>query len=233
MKKFISLILAIISVVGIFSLCACNGDSVVENEEYEGIQLGEGDGALNVNEATIRSLLAAYPQKALGLKKEIYDYDLKLSKAEFKENAAVKVEACPEGEKDIEATFMFLGTQFYIYDKNQKKYLKLTVNGPVEETEKKEDNQQTKEEIEADNNSQLHKKYSKYDMSVVKLPKDISEYNFLVTGNSAVATDKETVYVINVLEKNGEDTGYRLAIGKKGDYYFNVEKDRFVKLKTK
>ncbi len=237
MKKIISVLLALACVVGIASLCGCNDKTDTSDDSAvgsQGVQLGEGDNAINVDEATIKELLSAYPQKALGLKNEIYDYNLKLSKDKLDEKEGVKIEAYLEKAEQPEAVLMFFGSEFYIYDNAKKKYLKLTVNGPQEETTAKKTEEitiLTDEQIEADNNKVLKNRYKKYDLSVVKLPKDISEYNLIVTGTAATATDKKQVYVIKVLEKTGEDTGVRFAVGDSGDYYFNAEKNAYVKLK--
>ncbi len=237
MKKAISLLMALICLLSVVSLCACDDKTDADNSSdgTQGVQLGEGDNAISFDESTIKSLLAAYPQKALGLKKEIYDYDLKLSADELNGNEAVKIEAYLEEEEKPEATFMFFGTEFYIYDNAKKKYLRLTVNGPEEETEAKQTKPETtvltNEMVEEENNNVLQNRYEKYDLTGVKLPKPISEYDLLVTGTPATAADKSSVYVIKVMEKDGTDTGIRFAVGEKGDYYFNAEKNAYVKLK--
>ncbi len=237
MKKIISLILAIVSVLSVFALCSCTDNSDEKSEgskENQNVVIGEGDNALSVDEGTIKDLLSAYPQKALGMKKTIYDYDLKLSESKLEKQGAVKIEAYLDGAEKPEKTFMFLGAQFYIYDAKKEKYLKLTVNGPVEDTTKKAETTAkvlTKEEVEEENNSVLHKRYKNYDLSVVNLPADINEYEFLVTGTSAKASDGKDVYVINLLDKSGNDTGIRFAVNDDADYYFNKEKDTYMKLK--
>ncbi len=236
MKKFLSIILALLCVAGVFSLCACDSDKPKKNigEGETNIQIGEGDDALSVDESTIKSLLAAYPQKALGMKKEIYDYELSLTADKFKEVDAIKVEAFLDDAEKPEKTFMFLGNQFYIYDEKSKEYLLLTVNGPVANKKETEDTTKkvlTNEEVEEENNNVLQNRYAKYDLSGVKLPKPISEYDLLVTGTPATAADKSSVYVIKVMEKDGTDTGIRFAVGEKGDYYFNTEKNTYVRLK--
>ncbi len=238
MKKIVSILIAVICIFGVVSLCGCGDDKTDGNKDSagtQGVQLGEGSDAINVDEATIKSLLAAYPQSALGLQNEIYDYDLKLTADEFRGKSAVKIEAYLEKAENPEATLLFLGTEFYIYDSAKEKYLKLTVTGPVDEVDTEQATPETSvltdEEVEEDNNNVLQNRYKKYDLSVVKLEKDISEYELLVTGTPATATDKNQVYVIKVIEKTGEDTGIRFAVGESGDYYFNTEKNAYVKLK--
>ncbi len=234
MKKRISLVLALVCVLGVLSLSAC-GDKENGGDKggaQQSVQLGEGENALSFDETTIKEMLSAYPQSALGMKKEIYDYDLTLTADKFKDNDAVKIEAYLEKAEKPEKTFMFSGSTFYVYDEAKEKYLKLTVTGPVEETKPQTTKKVlTDEDVAEENNSVLHNRYKKYDLSALKLPKDISEYDFKVTGIPAVAADKKQVFVIHLVEKNGEDTGIRFAVGDSGDYYFNAEKNAYVKLK--
>lgn len=234
MKKFLSIILVIIT---LFSFASCGGQSSgKENKKSDVVEIDGASGTTSVDESSIKELLSAYPQKVLGLKKDIFEYTLKLSADTYKEMKACKIEAYLGKEKTPEATFLYVADTFFIYDAKKEKYLRLTIDGVVEDTTKKEETTKkvlTNEEVQEENNSVLHKRYKKYDLSVVKLPKDISEYELLVTGTPAEASDGSKVYVIHVLEKDGTDTGYRFAVGEKYDYYFNTEKDAYVKLKNK
>lgn len=232
-KKFLSIILVVITLV---SFASCGGKESFgnENKNSDVIEIDGVSGTVSLDESTIKELLSAYPQKVLGLKKKINEYSLKLSADTYKEMKACKIEAYLGKEKTPEATFLYVADTFFIYDAKKEKYLRLTVDGVVDDAKKKEETTKkviTDEEIQDKNDSVLHKRYKKYDLSVVGLPKDISEYELLVTGNPAKASDGKQVYVIKVLEKDGTDTGYRFAVGEKNDYYFNVKKDAFVKLK--
>lgn len=240
MKRFISLVLVVVS---LFCLASCSGNIFKkENEDREAVELQSPSGNITLDEASIKELLSSYPAKALGLKKDIYDYTLKLSVQKFKNQTGCKIEAFDGKAKEPEKVFLYMNQEFYVYDAAQKKYLLLTIKGAVEETTKKAKKpkttvkEKTNQEIANDNNTALHKRFKKYDLSVLKLPKAVSEYNFYVTGAAARVKDgkkNRQVYVVHIVEKDGTDTGYRLAIGEKGDYYFNAKKNAFVKLKVK
>lgn len=234
MKRFLSVLLVLVTV---FSFAACGKDSFgPENKKKQSIEIDGANGAISVDESSIKELLSVYPKKVLGLKKDIYEYTLKLSEETYKEMKACKIEAYLGKAKSPEATFLYVASTFYKYDAKKEKYLRITMKGLVDDDAKKQETtkkQQTNEEIQDENNSVLHKRYKKYDLSVVKLPKDISEYELFVTGNAAKAKDGKTVYVIYVLEKDGTDTGYRFAVGDKYDYYFNTKKNAYVQLKKK
>ncbi len=236
MKKIFTALLALSCLTGLVFLCACGSNDTLKGEgSGQNLQIGAGENALTVDEGTIKDLLAAYPQEVIGLKNDLYDYTFKLTADKFKDADAVKAEAFYGDEDACEATYMYTGTQIYLYNTSKKKYLLLTMKGAVDETKAepatKNVHQITDEEIAEDNNKVLKGRYKGYDLSVVNLPKDISEYNLVVTGTPATAADKKQVYVIKVMEKTGEDTGVRFAVGESGDYYFNVEKNAYVKLK--
>ena len=241
MKRFLSIALILVT---LFCLASCSGNIFgKESSERDVVEIEGAAGAITLDEATIKELLSYSPPKALGLKKDIYDYTLVLSVEKFKEQNACRIEAFQEKAKEAEKVFLYADQKFYVYDTAKKKYLLLTIKGATEETTAKPKKkptatttQKTNQEIANDNNTELHKRFKKYDLSVLKLPKDIGEYNFYVTGAAAKVKDgKKTrkVYVVHIVEQDGTDTGYRLAIGDKGDYYFNAKKDTFVKLKAK
>lgn len=234
MKKLLAVLLVFVT---LFSFASCGEQSFgKENKKSDTVEVNNSNGTMSVDESIIKDLLSKYPQKVLGLKKGISEYTLKLSAETYKEMKGCKIEAYLGKEKKPEATFLYVANTFFIYDVKKEKYLRITMDGIVDDDAKKEESTikvQTNEEIQEENDSVLHKRYKKYDLSVAKLPKDISEYELLVTGTPAKATDGKKVYVIQVLEKDGTDTGYRFAVGDKYDYYFNAEKDAFVRLKKK
>ncbi len=152
---------------------------------------------------------------------------------------ACKADAVIGDSKNFEATFLIEGTTCYKYDAATKTYKLLTADGAVDTDITVEDENEpekttadptafvkTDEQINDENNDVLKSRYAKYDLSKVGLPKDISEYEFQVTGKQATASDGEKVYVIYLLE-DAQYTEFKFAVGTSKDYYFDKEDQAF------
>ncbi len=238
MKKII-VVLLILGCISIFAACekkpVDDGKALETAETY--VEITGNSGSLSLNEDVARTLLEVYPAESLGLLKEIYDYDLKLSATRFLDNDACLVEAFSEGAEKPEGTFIILGQQCFVYDKKTQSYLLLTVDGAVEIVSDSVDS--TKEQssttepafkYDENNNRKLQEKFSSYSKNKLGLDKELSEYVLVVPGTTTTAENGETVYVIRLYEKNGEATNSTLAFNENGNYVFDYEINKYVEL---
>ena len=62
------------------------------------------------------------------------------------------------------------------------------------------------------------------------MDKDVSEYILVAAGTTTTAENGETVYVIRLYEKDGKATNRTLAFNGNGNYVFDYEINRYVKL---
>ncbi len=240
MKKLIALLL-IISCISIFASCGKNDEFIDEEKVFETaetyVELTGNSGSLSLNESIAKSMLEIFPKENLGLSKDIYDYNLKLSATRFMDNDACLVEAFDEGEEKPEGTFVIWGQDCFVYNPKTQKYLLLTADGvaefdPVTTTEA-EDRKTTTEktfEYDADNNKILQEKFSSYSKEKLGVKKDLSEYVLVATGTTTTAENGETVYVIRLYTKNGEATNYTLAFNADNNYTFDYDLNKYVKL---
>lgn len=240
MKKIIAILL-ILSFMAIFASCEKN-----KNEEDDGkaletaetfVEITGNAGALSIDETAARTLLEIYDKEFLGLSQDIYEYDLKLSPTRFMEKDACLVEAFLEGAEKAEGTFVILGQQCFVYMPKTQKYMLLTVEGVTEyetvaQSEGGEQSSTTAPAFRYDenNNTKLHEKFSSYEKKELGLKKELSEYVLVATGTTTTAENGETVYVIRLYEKTGEATNTTLAFNKNGNYVFDYEINRYVKL---
>lgn len=236
MKKLIALLL-IISCISIFASCGKeqedDGKALETAETY--IEVTGNAGSIDLDENVARTLLEVYDIESLGLSKDLYEYELKLSPTRFLDADACLVEAFTEGDEKAEGTFVILGQQCFVYDKKTKEYLLLTVDGPVKyetTTESSEQSSTTKPAFEYDeeNNKNLQEKFSSYSKKKLGIEKDVSEYVFVVTGTTTTAENGETVYVIRLYEKTGESTNNTVAFNADGNYAYDKEINKYVKL---
>ena len=238
MKKIIAILL-MLSCIAVFAACVKNeaddGKTLETAETY--VEITGNAGSLTLDENVARTLLEVYDKERLGLSKDIYEYELKLSATRFMEKDACLVEAFLEGAEKPEGTFVILGQQCYVYMPKTKKYVLLTASGLSElETTNSESNQAESATTapafiyDEGNDEKLHKKFSFYSKSKLGLEKDLSEYILVVTGTTTTAEDGETVYVIRLYEKTGEATNNTLAFNENGNYVFDYDINRYVKL---
>lgn len=239
MKKYISLILALIFVL---SLGACAG----LGEEDDGKALETADtyidmqnngGSISLNEDTVKTLLGVYTTEQLGLKKAIEEYTLKLSPAKYNDMDGCKVEAFDEDEKNAVATFMIVGNTCYVYNKSQDKYIPLSVssqsNKPTNSTTGEEtqgttalnipDDPEITFQYHKENNYHMRQRFSKYSVETLGLSKAIEEYVFIVNGHSGYALDGTFIYYVDIYEKNGDQVGVTLGFSEDAEFIFDSE----------
>lgn len=237
MRKIIAILL-ILSCVSIFAACGKetvdDGKALETAETY--VELTGDAVSFDLDENVAMTLLEIYDRESLGLSKDIYDYDLKLSTTRFLEKDACLVEAFLDGEEKPEGTFIILGEQCFVYNQKRQEYLLLTLDGPVKystTTEKQEDDSTTESAFiyDEDNNLKLQEKFSSYSQRNLDIDKEISEYILVAAGTSTTAEDGETVYVVRLYEKDGTPTNKTLAFNENGNYVFNFKIDRYEKLK--
>ena len=228
-----------LSCIAVFAACGKNeeddGKTLETAETY--VEITGNAGSLTLDENVAITLLEVYDKELLGLSKDIYEYELKLSATRFMEKDACLVEAFLEGAEKPEGTFVILGQQCFVYMAKTKKYVLLTTSGLTEiETNPSESSQDEITTTEPDfiydesNNEKLHDKFSSYSQDKLGLEKDLSEYILVVTGTTTTAENGETVYVIRLYEKTGEATNYTIAFNENGNYVFNYDINRYTKL---
>lgn len=238
MKKIIAILL-VLTCISIFAACGKeqeeDGKTLETAETY--VELTGGAGSLSLDENVARTLLEVYDKEILGLSKDIYDYELRLSATRFMEKDACLVEAFSEGAEKPEGTFVILGQQCFVYMPKTQKYMLLTVSGVTEyETASQEtvQNESTTTEpsfiYDENNNQKLQEKFSSYTKKTLGLEKELSEYVLVVTGTTTTAENGETVYVIRVYEKTGKATNSTLAFNENGNYVFDYDINRYIKL---
>lgn len=237
MKKIIALLL-IISCISIFASCGKNeyidDGKALETAETV-IEITGNAGSIDLDENAARTLLEVYDIESLGLSKDIYEYELELSPTRFLEKDACLVEAFNEGDEKAEGSFIILGQQCFVYDKKTKEYFLLTVDGPVKyetTTESSEQSSTTEPAFiyDEENNKKLQEKFSSYSKKKLGIEKEISEYVLVVTGTTTTAENGETVYVIRLYEKTGESTNNTIAFNADGNYAYDNELNKYVKL---
>lgn len=236
MKKIIAVLL-ILSFITVFAACGKNeeddGKALETAETY--VEITGDAGSISLDENVAVSLLEIYDKENLGLKKDIYEYELKLSPTRFMEQDACLVEAFDGDSEKPEGTFIILGQQSFVYNQKSKEYLLLTADGPVkyaDQSESKENSSTTAPAFEYDeeNNKRLQEKFSSYSKKQLRLEKEASEYILVVSGITTTIENDETVYIIRVYEKTGEMTNYTLAFNENGNYVYDNETNKYVKL---
>lgn len=239
MKKIIAVLL-ILSCISIFAACGKKQEQVDDGKALETaetyVEITGNAGSFFLDENTARTLLEIYSKKSLGLSKDIYDYDLKLSPTRFLDNDACLVEAFLEESETPEGTFVILGQQCFVYNKKTQKYLLLTVDGAKEfetSTVSNEEQSSTTEpafKYDENNNTKLQERFSAYSKKELGIDKELSEYILVVPGTTTTAENGEKVYIIRLYEKNGEATNKTLAFNQNGKYAFDYEINKYTKL---
>ncbi len=235
MKKTLLLIL---SVLLILSLAACgdgkeDGSGDNNGVESVSVEVTDENGKLTIDEAGVKALLSIYSDEALGLSADVNDYSFIITEVTIDGKLGCKAQAVIGDNKRSEGVFFIVGESCYKYDLTTKTYKLLTADGAVDANIKVEGETQaqvestsspfkTDEQVADENNDILKNRYKNYNLEKVGLPKDISEYEFQVTGNTAIAADGTTVYVVYLLENN-EYTEFKFAVGESGDYYFDTK----------
>ncbi len=238
MKKIIAVLLILVC-LSIFVSCGKNEDDdgkALETAESF-VEVTGNSGSISLNENVARTLLESYPKKSLGLSKELYDYQLKLSATRFLDSDACLVEAFLDKEEKPEGTFIILGQQCFVYDAKQEKYLLLTAEGTKEIETKAEADSTTEavtfptvDEIEKQNNERLQDLFKAYTREELGLEKEITEYFLVVTGTTTTAEDGEMVFVVRLKDSNGEFVNQTVAMNDNGNYMFDYEINKYKKL---
>lgn len=238
MKKFIAILLILVCLM-VFASCGKNqeddGKTLETAETY--VEITGNAGEISLDENVARTLLEVYDKESLGLSKDIYDYDLKLSATRFLDNDACLVEAFFEGGEKPEGTFIILGQQCFVYNPKTQAYLLLTTEGAVEfdttaasQTDAQASTTEPAFRYDENNNKILQEKFSSYSKRSLGIEKELSEYVLIVPGTTTTAENGETVYVIRLYEKTGEATNQTLAFNENGNYVFDYDKNRYVAL---
>ncbi len=240
MKRIITLLLIITS-LGVFASCSKNEveedySKVLETAETI-VEVTGNAGSIALDENVARTLLEVYPKETLGLSKELYDYNLKLSATRFLDNDACLVEAFLGEAEKPEGTFVVLGQQCFVYNSKQKKYFLLTVDGTKEIATQSENSSTTEQvtvptvnDVEKQNNDRLQELFKGYTKEELGLKKDITEYFLVIPGTTTTAEDGEMVFVVRLKDSNGEMINETLAMNDNGNYMFNNEINKYKKL---
>lgn len=238
MKKLVAILL-VLSFICVLASCGKeqedDGKALETAETY--VEITGDAGSLSLDENVARTLLEIYDSESLGLSEDIYEYELKLSPTRFMEKDACLVEAFLEGAEKPEGTFVILGQQCFVYVPKTQKYMLLTVSGVTEyETGNAENSQVENTTTEPgfiydeNNNQKLQEKFSSYSKNDLGLENELTEYVLVVTGTTTTAENGETVYVVRVYEKTGEATNDTLAFNENGNYVFDYDINKYVKL---
>ncbi len=253
-KLFLVLVVAVLAFT--LSACGTNSDNggkdggndnesnvVSTDESGEVVSSAEGTtkavNALGITEDEVKQRLSVYSDDTLGLSADVYDYRFELSEISVEDSTGFLAKATLGDSKSYEAKFVIFNSYCLKYDGEAKAYMLLTENG-IEKTDIKVNEEETAtdkpestsfiiktdEQVADENNQVLQKRYAKYNLKKVGLPKDITEYEFKATGNAATASDGQQVYVIYLLEE-GQYTEFKFAIGGGKDYYYDTKKEVF------
>ena len=238
MKKIIAILL-ILSCIAVFAACGKNeeddGKALETAETY--VEITGNAGSLTLDENVARTLLEVYDKEILGLSKDIYEYELKLSATRFMEKDACLVEAFLEGAEKPEGTFVILGQQCYVYNSKKQKYLLLTVDGQVVESGSPDTTQVSEPsstekafEYDEENNKKLHERFDSYTKEQLGLKKEITEYILVVPGTTTTADDGKTVFVVRLYEKDGKVINDTVSFNDDGSYMFDYEANKYKKI---
>lgn len=239
MKKYFALVLTLVMLL---SLGACGEKEYVDDphalETADTFYSVEDNAvSLNLTEDSVKVMLGVFTPEQLRLKATIDEYDLTLSATEFEGKTACKAEAFAEGNEKAEGTFMIVGSQCLVYDAKTKKYVPIISVNTTTDKEKSTspadtipDDPDITFQYHKENNYLMQQKFSAYDNKTLGLSKAVTEYVFIINGNSGIADDGERVYYVDVYEKNGESIGVRLGFNESGEYAYNAEGTKYTRL---
>lgn len=241
MKKFALLLIVVTLLCALVACGDSNRTTKMSNEKAENtvVSVENVGGTIDMDEDTAKELLGAYTPKELGISDSIDEYKLVVTAYNKNGISGGKVEAFAPDAKDddkAEATFLISGIDCYKYNSKTKKFEPLFES--AESTTKK--NNKTTTEIPDDpeisfpyhkgNNAALQARFANYDLSATGLKKDISNYVFVITARAGTASDGSPINIVELYEKNGENTGVTFGVGASSDYRFDEASDSYVPL---
>lgn len=244
MKKFLSVFIILVLVVGLTACGGNNTDATTASTNVVGTQVdvsNNGGMAITFDEDNIRAILGSFTSDQLRISGDIYDYTLKLSSEVYNGVNGCRVEAIPAGGVSAEQVYFVDGVGCYVFDKASQKYVSVVADSVVDTSDTTDTsvgttvNNPPQSDIPVDfqyheeNNKALQARFSQYDLSPIGMPKALSEYILVVTTRVAVVSGAN-VNVIAVHEKDGTLTEYQLALGAEQDYYFDSATQSYVAL---
>lgn len=224
------------------------------------INVTSNAGVITLNEDVVAIMLGVFSPEHLGLSDVIESYTLKLGATKVFGNDACLVEAYAEGSDSPEGIFAILGQDCYVFKNNQYMLLtadgpvEVTTSpvvtnstdesagdetGGIESTEaiaQSTPQPQTNPQLPSgmqyneENDKKLKATFSSYSKETLGIEKELDEYVLVSVGGTATAIDGEKVYTVQIYEKDGTKTAYKLAISDKGPYKYNTETQKFEKL---
>lgn len=239
MKKIIAFLL-ILSCIVVLTSCGKNqeddGKAMETAETYIGVTGNMG--VIELDENVARTLLETYTKETLGLSKDIYEYELRISSTRLFDKDGCLVEAFLEGAEKPEGTFVILGQQCFVYNSKQKKYFLLTTEGQKAVSVDKENVSTTQsvteipfeQDVEQKNNEKLHGLFDGYTKEQLGLDKEITGYFLVATGTTTTAEDGSLVFVVRLRDENGEFINHTVAFNDDGNYMFDYEINKYKKL---
>ncbi|MBO5897295.1 MAG: hypothetical protein J6Q83_08340 [Clostridia bacterium] len=249
MKKYILLVL--VALVCVVALSGCGGNGFGKDTTEQTVIQIEGAGLnVDMDADAAKVILGIYSKEELGLAKEFDEYDVAISGTKFEGVTGVKVEAFdPEAKEDAPAAgvFMIVDGQNYKFDAKQNKYVPIggskapqttakaepatSADGqPVETTQPIPDDPAITFQYHKGNNAALQEKFAGYNISPVGLANRLTDYVFIVTSNTGVTSDGNTVTIVELYTKSGENTGVKFGISDTADYYLDNETGAYVAL---
>ncbi len=253
MKKISAIFLTVILV---FTICACGkteGDrtsdvsgqsnpsaslqateSVSNNAQGDAVPVTNPNVNLDITQEGVKAYFDTYFSvvdiKSLGMSGEsIDDYTIAISPVDYKGVASAKVEMTPVGGSAVEKIFVFSGTSVFMYDEANAAYLFLSPKGPVALVESDEPVTDEDDVLQDENSKAITADLSKYDVTPLGLPKDISAYKYETTMDLASSEDGKKLCVIKIFDGEAE-TDYKIALAISGDvqyYYFDSATDAY------
>lgn len=236
MKKIISVLMVLIMLV---SLAACGKVNNGGNTTETFVGVSSKGGSVDINADSAKLLLGSYTPSQLGLVDPIEYYELVLSAEEYNGATACKVEAFAEDAKAPEGVFLIDGNACYVYDSKKQDYVLLGDNktsvtkSSASGTTAIPVDPEISMQYHHGNNEKMRERFSKYDVADMGLSRAVEELVFIVTDFSVKSIDGETVYGVEVYEKNGTKLPAKLAFSENGEYIYNTEEGGYVKLVEK
>lgn len=238
MKRLVSFAV-LLGVIACFAGCGILGNNHLATADSK-VEMSNEFGSVSLDESVVKTLLGAYPEEALGLKKNAADYYFRLSNTRVNEQdgclaeAFESVDAASVKEAVPEASFAIVGMDVYILDGEEFKLL--TLNNGLSEastdgTSQADSNATTQEAFdEVKNEDNARKLFEKYSADALGLEGSVRDYTFTLTTATGMAYDGSTVYVIRVYNADGEFTGVTVGINDDGEYLYDSQTGVYAKL---